>query len=59
MRNNLVHLVGYPTRRDFADMPNLFYFFIFLYLLCFCDQEGWRAYRVSSFEAKWGEENLI
>ena len=27
MRNNLVHLGGYPTRRDVADMSDLFYFY--------------------------------
>ena len=26
MRNNLVHLGGYPTHRDVTDMSNLFYF---------------------------------
>ena len=27
MRNNLVHLGGYPTHRDVAGMSNLFYFY--------------------------------
>ena len=26
MRNNLVHLGGYPTHRDVTDMSNLFCF---------------------------------
>ena len=30
MRNSLARLGGYPTHRDVADMPNLFYFhFVF------------------------------
>ena len=27
MRNNLVHLEGYPTHQDVPDMSDLFYFY--------------------------------
>ena len=30
MRNNLVHLRGYLTHRDIADMPNLFLFCVYM-----------------------------
>ena len=29
-RNNLVHLRGYPTHRDIADMPNLLLFCVYM-----------------------------
>ena len=35
MRNNLIHLGGYPTHRDVVDLSNLF-----IFILRFYDQEG-------------------
>ena len=49
--NNFVHLVGFPTYRDVADMSYFFYFyFVFTY-----NQGEWRTYRDLAFrsEMRW------
>ena len=44
MRNNLVHLGGYSTQRDVADMSNFFHF-----CSVFIRSRGWHAYQDLAF----------
>ena len=51
MRNNLVHLGGYSTHRDAADMSNLL-FLLFVYMI----KEDHAHTEISPFEEKWDEQ---
>ena len=49
IRNNLVHLGGYPTHGDVADMS-----ISFIFILCLYDQGGWCAYQDLALRSKMG-----
>ena len=55
MRNSLVDLGGYPTHRDVADMPNLFFFLFCVYMIKGDDT----LTDMSPVEAKWDEQKSI
>ena len=48
----MVHLGGYPTHQDVAEMSNLFYFYS-VYMI----NGGDALTEISFFEAKWDEKN--
>ena len=54
MKNNLVHLGGYPTHGDAVDMSNLFYIYC-VYMIKGDDA----LTEISPFEAKWDEQKSI
>ena len=54
MRNNLVHLGGYPIHRDVTDMPNLFYFYsVFVWSRGMTDLQRSRLSKQNGMNKTW------